>query len=409
MKKGYLRYKVILTILLLSFGLMIFHPGAITLVSENKLISDNHELKPSQDAIFDGLYLNYSFTMGTTVNTTFSYSHISGNDYRVNWTLVGADGTWDENLDTRLTSNSAGLMHFGDGNHAPLWIFTNSTLGDLIQIAVDGDGDHVFNVTREYAYNLPGFGTIDVWQLEDLVTPGGIALYEKSTGFLIKGFFTWGPTDNYRLDIVTTNLNFTYTTPDSGIFDGLYIRHKFKEGPLALNSNISYSEDPVGIYNVTWKIFLVPATYWNEEVANRTIYNSDTFNDWSHTLVWIHTNVTIDDIIPITVDGVGDHNFKVTGQKVQKLDGYGHVEVWILKDLLYPEVEVRYEKSTGLLIEGTFKYIGGNYSVEFLNTNANFTYVGAPDTGIIPGYNHFLLVGFLIVIPIIIVRIKKRK
>ena len=248
--------------------------------------------------------------------------------------------------------------------------------------------------------------------MEDLTYPGGIALYEKSTGFLIKGFFAMDPTFNYTLDIITTNLVFTYTTPDSGIFDGLYVTQNYTVGPMSLTSNTSYSEDPIGTYNVSWNVIPFGTTSWNEDITNRTMYNSGlSGSEGAHTQVWIHTNVSLNDILPIMVDGEGDHNFKIIGEKIHNLVGFGYVEIWILQSLLYPSSEIWYEKSTGLLLEGEFIFSTGNYTLEFIDTNANFTYVSPPGTGNgkIPGYNHFLLIGFLIILPIILIRIKKRK
>ena len=416
MKNISLKCKVILTILPLLFGFIMFYPRAITVVSENQITSNNNGLMTSQDAIFDGLYLNYTFAMSGLGSgfSNFSYSNISGNNYNVYWDMFLGDAIWDENLDSRIISNSGGVYDYGDGNHAPIWIFTNSTLGQIIPIAVDGAGDHDFNVTREYAYNLAGFGSIEVWQLEDLDFPGGIALYEKSTGFLISGFFATNPVFNYTLEIITTNLLLSYTTPDSGILDGLHIAYNFtlSSNPLPLMSNFSFFEDPIGTHNVTWTI--IPyglATSWNEYIADRTMFNTGSggFNEGSHTPIWIHTNIQINDIVPISVDGVGDHDFKVKRKTIHNLPDFGWIEIWVLEDLANSSSEVWYEKSTGLLIQGTFIFGGENYTLEFVETNAVFTYVDPPSSSDIPGYNHFLLIGFLIVLPIIIIRIKKRK
>jgi len=73
---------------------------------------------------------------------------------------------------------------FGDGAHTPAWIHSSTSLYDTIPIAVDGEGNHDFYVARELIYNLPGFGPVGVWELEDLTQPGGIAWYEQSTGIL---------------------------------------------------------------------------------------------------------------------------------------------------------------------------------------------------------------------------------
>lgn len=413
MKKVSLKCKVIFTILPLLFGLLLVYPNATLVLPENRIISNNNKLMTSQDSIFDGLYLNYTFAMSGFGKgfSNYSYSNISGNNYNVYWDMFLGDSIWDENLDSRVISNSAGTYSYGDGNHAPLWIFTNSTLGQVIPIAVDGAGDHAFNVTKEYVYNLQGFGALNVWQLEDLSFPGGIALYEKSTGFLIKGFFATSPSFNYTLDIITTNMIFTYTTPDSGIFDGLYIAHNYTVGPIGFLSNFSYFEDPIGTHNVTWTVIALGAVSWNEYIANRTIFNNGGmgFDEGSHTPVWIHTNIAINDIIPITVDGVGDHNFQVKRKAVHNLTGFGWIEIWILQDLANASSEIWYEKSTGLFIQGTFIFGAQNYTLEFVDTNAAFTYVGPPSSGGIPGYNLFLIIGLLVVIPLFLIRFKKRK
>jgi len=103
----------------------------------------------------------------------------------------------------------------GDNFHTPVWLFTNISLNDLVLIAVNGEGDHIFNVSDELIYYLSGFGWIEVWILEDLTTPGGIAFYEKSTGFLINGtFYYMGGIGNYTFDFVDTNVEFTYLPND---------------------------------------------------------------------------------------------------------------------------------------------------------------------------------------------------
>jgi hypothetical protein len=413
LKKTALKWKLVITIIPFLFGLLFVSPDVNKVINDNQIKSVISEPKTSQDALFDGLYLNYTFSI-TGYGSGFSnflYTHLSGDMYFVYWDMFIGDSTWEEEKDTRFIYNSTGSYAFGDGNHAPLWVFTNTSLYDIVPIAVDGTGSHAFNVTGLYEYNLPGFGIIDVWYLEDLTYPGGVAWFERTTGFLVKGFFPINPTVNYTFDLLSTNLFFNSTISDTGIFNGLRVGYNYSVGALTLPSNISFSVDSMGIYNVTWEVFLVGTISWSEYLGNRSIFNkqppSSGFNLYSHTPIWIHTDVVLNDIVPITVDGVGDHSFQITGQTVHNLAGYGWVEIWILQDLANISSILWYEKSTGLLIQGTFIYGASNYTMTFLDTNAIFTY--ASSSGGIPGYNHLILIGFLIGVSLILIRIKKRK
>ncbi len=103
---------------------------------------------------------------------------------------------------------------FGDGYHTPIFIFTNISLSDMIPIAVDGEGDHIFNVSKEFLYDLPGFGPVAVWQLEDLNQSGGIAWYEQSTGILLNGTFYYnGGSSFYEFEFFDTNAELTIIAP----------------------------------------------------------------------------------------------------------------------------------------------------------------------------------------------------
>jgi hypothetical protein len=126
-------------------------------------------------------------------------------------------GYWDVDARTRIMSNSYG--GFGSGTHTPLWIYTEISLGNVIPIAVDGEGDHEFKVSGESTYYIPGFGILDVWLLQDLTVPGGFARYEKSTGILLSGiFFYSNGLYNYTFELFNTNAfgkSLTITIPDS--------------------------------------------------------------------------------------------------------------------------------------------------------------------------------------------------
>ena len=104
-------------------------------------------------------------------------------------------------------TDSFGGFNFGIGTHTPLWIFTDSSIGDEIPISVAGL-DHTFNVSDELTYNLSDFGLVEVWVLEDLDFPGGFGWYEKSSGLLLNSTFLYeiGMTPaNYSLTLVYSN------------------------------------------------------------------------------------------------------------------------------------------------------------------------------------------------------------
>ena len=84
-------------------------------------------------------------------------------------------------------------------------MFTNLTLNDTVPIAVSIIGDRTFNVTDELSINFPGFGSLDIWVLQDITWPSRIAWYEKSTGLLLNGTFP-NFLDDYNLTLTATNM-----------------------------------------------------------------------------------------------------------------------------------------------------------------------------------------------------------
>jgi len=166
------------------------------------------DLQTSQGKIFNDFYADYDFEIGgSTDHSTFQYDYDSSGIYNVTWDVNNSSpGYWQEDIDTRLTSNPSGLgFNFGIGTHAPIWVFTNLTLGDTVPIAVDGIGDKPFNVSDEQSINFPGFGSLDIWILQDTTFPLRIAWYEKSTGLLINGTFP-NFLDSYNLTLTATNM-----------------------------------------------------------------------------------------------------------------------------------------------------------------------------------------------------------
>ena len=165
--------------------------------------------KEIKSVLFDGMYINHTFIMPGYGSgpSSFSYSHSSGDIFNVFWNLWIGNGSWDVNRQTRVMSNSNGMMNFGNGYHTPAWIFTNHSLYDIVPIVFPYDGDHNFNITGELVYDLPGFGLVEVWILEDLMVAEGIAWYEKNTGILLNGTFVdYTGTSSYTFDFVDTNV-----------------------------------------------------------------------------------------------------------------------------------------------------------------------------------------------------------
>ena len=172
--------------------------------------------------VFDGLYINHTFSAtGISAASQFSYTQISDELFHVDWDLfVGMQmqtSNWTENAKNRTMSNAIG--GFGSNAHTPVWIFNDASIGDSILIAVDGLGDSIFNVSRELYYELPGYGIVEAWELEDLNNPGGLAIYEKTTGLLIYGLFYYfepfyGQIFSYEIEFEDTNAIFSYVTFD---------------------------------------------------------------------------------------------------------------------------------------------------------------------------------------------------
>jgi len=167
-----------------TYNLTTYAPPVIneTYTSNNRVdrLISIHPVK-----LFNGMFIDHIFNQAPYGfgPSRVSYSHISGTTFHVEWQgNVGGmpiNGYWDVDATTRVMENAGGAG-FGDNVHTPFWIFPDSSLGETIPIAVDGEGDHNFMITGDFLYDLPGFGLVDVWELEDLTLPGGFAWYEKS-------------------------------------------------------------------------------------------------------------------------------------------------------------------------------------------------------------------------------------
>ncbi len=164
--------------------------------------------------LFDGMVVDYNFTLySSSYLLSYDYSRISELMFHINMDIVSGAQTqnsyWDEEVMTRIMTNAGGTLLWGSGTHAITWIFVPASIGEIVSITVDGEGDHLFNITGDTALEFPGFGPVEAWVLSDLTTPGGIAYYEKTTGILINGTFLFAG----------GNYNYTLKLWDSNVFD----------------------------------------------------------------------------------------------------------------------------------------------------------------------------------------------
>ncbi|MHA2326230.1 MAG: S8 family serine peptidase, partial [Promethearchaeota archaeon] len=192
-------------------------------------------------SVYDGMYTNYTFSIfGDDKPSQFTYTYNSGNIFHVDWYMNNSGVPnlmfWDVDTKTRILNNSGGDgWQFDNGSHTPLWIFTDVKIGDEVSIAVDNDGDHTFEVSRELVYNSKSLGLVEAWELVDLGVPNGTAWYEKSTGLLLNGTFTYdnfGPLYNYTFDMTDTN-------------------HGFNPSPFTLSTNAG-APDGDGTFDLIW-------------------------------------------------------------------------------------------------------------------------------------------------------------
>jgi branched-chain amino acid transport system substrate-binding protein len=263
--------------------------------------------------LFDGLYIKHTLITGgespVVLHTNYTYRSINsliyeecfGSDY------IGAHLTltWMVDAQTRIMS---GGSSFGDAAHTPAWIFTNTSLYDIIPIAVNGDGDHIFFVTRELTYDLPGLGPVGVWEVEDLLVPGGIAWYEKSTGILLNGTFIPSsmPVYNYTFHFIDTNadLNLLFAPGDFDLSSSA--EEPDDDGNFDLTWTESSDANNYSVYVYSSYITVINeslTSLWNERTESNlaiTGYSDGIY----YFIVVAHNNigVTSSNCIEITVD-----------------------------------------------------------------------------------------------------------
>ncbi|MFX0098809.1 MAG: hypothetical protein ACFFCS_04450 [Candidatus Hodarchaeota archaeon] len=115
---------------------------------------------------------------------------------------------------------------------------------------------------------------------------------------------------------------------------------------------------------------------WVVDFNTRRIMSSSTWPSiFSHDTFWIFTNVSIGMKVQIGLLSGVDGVFTVTGSTIINSSTHGLLDVWILDQDGSTGV-VWYEKSTGLLVNGTFDISGLiEYELSLLGTNVTFEVV----------------------------------
>jgi len=230
---------------------------------------------------FDGMYVNYSFIqnaqdMGSMVSQlAINYSVDSKGvcTALADYNMVLSEWVVDRQTRVMNASESRIVLFYPYNRLTPIWIFNNASVGDEVKMAVGMDRDHSFAVIDEIICDYPGIGVIEIFVLEDLSLPGGVAWYEKSTGLLLNGTFYWaGYIAGYYLGLSETNVemnkivipDFTAdkTTIELGetiqfIYNGIGGNNPsyfwdFGDGSIASDEqNPTHVYSSPGIYNVT--------------------------------------------------------------------------------------------------------------------------------------------------------------
>jgi len=388
--------------------------------------------------VFDGMYVNYTLSDDLEYHlSNFSYSQIGGSIF--NQTLIleeVGEATWLVDIQTRIMF---GGSFFGDGSHDPIWIFTSASLDDTIPISVFSEGDHSFLVSDELVYDLPGYGLIGVWVLEDLTLPGSIAWYEKSTGLLISGTFFYDEGASYiTFSFIETNVEFT------SIIDSLTVTNpdstsSWETGTtqsITWTSTGSISDIKIELYKgdvfvmeilastpnndeFSWLIptTLVDSTQYQIKISDVANPATDDLSDYFEIL----TPVAADTITVTTPDNISVWEMG-TSQSITWTSTGSIANVKI--DLYENDV---FEKNivASTANDGSFDWTiptdlanGTDYRIRISDVSNPATYddspnftitsVDIPGDGAIPGYNLYILIGVISLASVILIKNRKK-
>jgi len=194
-------------------------------------------------------------------------------------------------------------------------------------------------------------------------------------------------------------------TSQSKVFDGLYANYTFEFLGATNNSVFRYTQVSGEYYNVSWTIQGSGSHSWIESIKTRVTSNSSgifSYCNNRHTPIWQFTNISLGNVTLIAVNGMYNHVFKVSGETDHNYPGIGYVEIWILKDMNHRLGIAWYEKRTGLLLNGTFAWSRGSYTLTLISTNI-FSYYQV-NAKVIPWYNYLVIIMFVSIITLLIVK-----
>jgi hypothetical protein len=173
--------------------------------------------------IFDGLIIKHIHSLSIypeEIPTNLTYTHISGDNYHVEWAYGGSinlTGTWDVNVDTRIVSN---MQVFGpdNGSVSSFWIPINISLHDQVLSSCAYAFDNLYDISDELVIPY-GNKSIGVWEITDAANSR--VWFEKSTGILLNGTY-WYQGNWETFKFVETNAVFEKATiPSTSSDEGI--------------------------------------------------------------------------------------------------------------------------------------------------------------------------------------------
>jgi hypothetical protein len=268
--------------------------------------------------LFTGMYMNYLFTLdeANSYDTNVSYNFKTGNIFTATWDLMIMTSTWDINMNDRIMTNVINPVWL-PGTHTPFWVHTDITIGDILNITVDGIGDETFIVSNEFYIDYPAVGSVGVWELHGITTPESIAFYEQSTGILLNSTFFYN-NYNYTLELIDTNAE---------------CNPSYLPGNFMLNTDAG-TPDGDGMFNLSWST--------SEYAVNYSIYMHSSFmSEIPPELTPVITETT-DRITPITINTNGTYYFIVVAHNKfgNTLSNCLSVEVRIYRDTMAPLIYI---------------------------------------------------------------------
>ncbi len=337
----------------------ILHYGSPTVGTFEVVLYETGEIVFNYDYIS---YIGGGYTCGLNLGVDTQYYNLYQglNDLTDNFAIQFTTelGVLDHDLSVSLevpSSPDIGNMYsvnatvFNDGDYdelnVELFLYLDTVLVDSTTIPTLPIGA---SETINYMWTPPDYGTYNFTAYSPPV-PG-----ETFTG------------NNFVTEIIQI--------VDTELFDGMYIEHIFtSDAPYP--STFSYAPYSGALWYETWDVPSVFVGTWTVDAQTRIMSVGSVFGDGTHTPAWIFTDINLGDTIPIAVDGVGDHSFLVSNELVYDLPGFGLIEVWELVDLDAFGGIAWYEKSTGILLNGTFAFSGTSYTFDFVDTNVAFSYI----------------------------------